>query len=157
VPGYGFQLKKQATALTESWAALEEVSNNHLMLGHLMEWFFTGLAGINQADDSIAYEKIILRPQMIEPLQWAKSGFDCPYGEVLSSWKREGDVRTLEVKIPVNTEAEVHLSVKPGMIVFEGGTAIGKRKGLAIKKRSDKAWVLKVGSGQYRFEIRTVK
>ena len=35
VPGYGFQLKKGATALTESWAALEEVSNNHLMLGHL--------------------------------------------------------------------------------------------------------------------------
>ncbi|MDP4205587.1 MAG: family 78 glycoside hydrolase catalytic domain, partial [Bacteroidota bacterium] len=33
VPGYGFQLKKGATALTESWPALEEVSNNHLMLG----------------------------------------------------------------------------------------------------------------------------
>jgi len=40
VPGYGYQLKKGATTLTESWAALEEVSNNHLMLGHLMEWFF---------------------------------------------------------------------------------------------------------------------
>src|SRR5699024_7281256 len=34
VPGYGYQLKKGATALTESWAALERVSNNHLMLGH---------------------------------------------------------------------------------------------------------------------------
>ncbi len=42
VPGYGYQLKKGATALTESWPALEEVSNNHLMLGHIMEWFYTG-------------------------------------------------------------------------------------------------------------------
>jgi len=43
VPGYGYQLRKGATALTESWAALESVSNNHLMLGHLMEWFYEGL------------------------------------------------------------------------------------------------------------------
>ena len=40
VPGYGYQLKKGATALTESWPALENVSNNHLMLGHLMDWFY---------------------------------------------------------------------------------------------------------------------
>ena len=45
VPGYGFQLKKGATALTELWQALEIVSNNHLMLGHVMEWFYAGLGG----------------------------------------------------------------------------------------------------------------
>ena len=55
VPGYGFQLKKGATALTESWAALEEVSNNHLMLGHLVRWFYAGLLGIDQQDDSVGY------------------------------------------------------------------------------------------------------
>ena len=38
VPGYGYQLAKGATALTESWPALAEVSNNHLMLGHIMAW-----------------------------------------------------------------------------------------------------------------------
>ncbi|MDR0537085.1 MAG: family 78 glycoside hydrolase catalytic domain, partial [Tannerellaceae bacterium] len=42
VPGYGFQLAHGATALTESWAALRYVSNNHCMLGHLMEWFYSG-------------------------------------------------------------------------------------------------------------------
>ena len=31
---------------TESWAILVEVSNNHMMLGHLMEWLFSGLGGI---------------------------------------------------------------------------------------------------------------
>ena len=30
VPGYGYQLKQEATALTESWQALPTVSNNHL-------------------------------------------------------------------------------------------------------------------------------
>ena len=55
VPGYGFQLKKGATALTESWAALENVSNNHLMFGHIMEWFYSGLAGISQEENWKGY------------------------------------------------------------------------------------------------------
>ena len=50
VPGYGYQLSKGATSLTESWAALKYVSNNHMMLGHLMEWFYSGIGGIRQAD-----------------------------------------------------------------------------------------------------------
>src|SRR5690606_510485 len=37
VPGYGYQIAHGATALTESWPALKYVSNNHMMLGHLME------------------------------------------------------------------------------------------------------------------------
>ena len=65
VPGYGFQLKKGATALTESWAALEEVSNNHLMLGHLMRWFYSGLLGIDQSESSLAYASIVLKPQVV--------------------------------------------------------------------------------------------
>ena len=58
VPGYGFQLEKGATALTESWPALENVSNNHLMLGHLMEWFYAGLGGIGQSEQSAAYRRL---------------------------------------------------------------------------------------------------
>ena len=57
VPGYGYQLRKGATSLTESWAALPTSSNNHMMLGHLMEWFYSGLGGIYQADSSVAYDQ----------------------------------------------------------------------------------------------------
>src|SRR6185312_14609037 len=46
VPSNGYQLAKGATSLPESWQALSSVSNNHLMLGHLMEWFYAGLGGI---------------------------------------------------------------------------------------------------------------
>jgi len=73
VPGYGFQLKKGATALTESWPALENVSNNHLMLGHLMDWFYAGLGGISQTEKSVAYKEIVIRPEMVGDLTWVKS------------------------------------------------------------------------------------
>lgn len=45
-PGYGYQLKQGATSLTESWNALQTASHNHCMLGHLMDWFYSGLGGI---------------------------------------------------------------------------------------------------------------
>ena len=59
VPGYGYQLKHGATALTESWPALKYVSNNHMMLGHLMEWFYSGLGGIKQQDDDVGFRNIL--------------------------------------------------------------------------------------------------
>ncbi|MEO8406249.1 MAG: family 78 glycoside hydrolase catalytic domain, partial [Chitinophagaceae bacterium] len=65
VPGYGYQLAHGATALTESWQAYPSVSNNHFMLGHLMEWFYAGLAGIKNAENGIAFKNMEIRPQPV--------------------------------------------------------------------------------------------
>jgi hypothetical protein len=67
-----FPTEKGATSLTESWAALETVSNNHLMLGHLMEWFYSGLAGIRQDENSVAFKEIILKPEPVEGITLRK-------------------------------------------------------------------------------------
>jgi alpha-L-rhamnosidase len=78
VPGYGFQLANGATALTESWQALPSVSNNHFMLGHLMEWFYAGLAGIKNASDGIAYNKIEIKPQPVGDVTDTKGSYHSP-------------------------------------------------------------------------------
>ena len=46
-PGYGYQLKKGATSLTEAWDANHQASHNHFMLGHITEWFYKDLVGID--------------------------------------------------------------------------------------------------------------
>jgi hypothetical protein len=89
VPGYGFQLSRGATALTESWPALENVSNNHLMLGHLMEWFYSGLGGIGQTENSVGYKEISIKPKMVEGLAHAKATYDSPYGPIKCDWTRK--------------------------------------------------------------------
>ena len=109
VPGYGFQLKHGATALTESWQALPNVSNNHFMLGHLMEWFYNDLAGIQQAQGSIAYRDIEIRPQLVGDIDSVSASFESLYGKISSSWKREDNRFKLEVEIPVNTRARIYL------------------------------------------------
>ena len=153
VPGYGFQLKKGATALTESWAALEEVSNNHLMLGHLMRWFYSGLLGIDQAEASVGYASLVLRPQVVSGLEWARGEYRSPRGRIASAWRREPGRLVLEIEVPVNATAEIHLPASPTASLRESGRSLQGRPDVIVRSRSAGAAVVAVGSGRYRFEV----
>ena len=148
LPGYGFQLKKGATALTESWAALEEVSNNHLMLGHIMEWFYSGLAGISQEENSIGYNHIKIRPQPVGDITYAKGSFHSPYGWITTEWKKENDNFSLQVHIPVNTSASVYLPATPASKIYINKRLLQKNEVHIINS----AAVVKIGPGDYLFE-----
>ncbi len=149
VPGYGFQLKKGATALTESWPGLEEVSNNHLMLGHIMEWFYSGLAGISQEEGSVAFNHIRLRPQPVGDITSAKGKFHSPYGWISSEWKEETKKFSLNVTIPVNANANVYLPAKASSVIYSNNEIIHRK----IKIRNGAA-IITVGSGNYHFEVK---
>jgi alpha-L-rhamnosidase len=154
VPGYGYQLAHGATALTESWAALPAVSNNHFMLGHLMEWFYSGLAGIRPADDAIAFNKIEIRPEIVGDVTWAKANYQSPYGTISSSWKKETGKFELSVSIPANTTATICLPVSKTATVTSGNQNIKNRKDMKFIGYRDGKALVKVGSGNYTFIAR---
>lgn len=108
-PGYGYQLKKGATSLTESWAALSNVSNNHMMLGHLMEWFYSGLGGIYQDANSIAYKDIIIAPKPVGDIKWVKCSYNSPQGIIRSEWELKENTFSLTIDIPKATSAKIIL------------------------------------------------
>lgn len=147
VPGYGFQLKKGATALTESWPALEEVSNNHLMLGHLMEWFYTGPGGIKQAENSVAFKNIIIRPEIVGDLTYVKSSYQSPNGLIKSEWKKKNNTLEMKVVIPSNTSATIFFPTNQKSSVKEGGRRI------TVIKTADGKYCSKVGSGTYLYKM----
>ena len=115
VPSYAYQLKKGATALTESWQAYDNVSNNHLMLGHLIEWLYGGLGGITfnevPADGGSMWKRFVIAPQMVGGISWTKTSLNTPYGKVSCHWKRQPKTGkwSIKVEVPKGTEAEVHL------------------------------------------------
>jgi predicted GH43/DUF377 family glycosyl hydrolase len=148
VPGYGYQLAKGATALTESWQAYPSVSNDHLMLGHLMEWFYAGLAGI-RAPDTAGHS--VIRPEPVGDIQWAQADYHSSYGVISSHWKRAGRVFDLEVVIPANTTATVYVPAVEGAVLTEGWKRIDLRPDVRLIRR-DSGWaVFEVGSGSYNF------
>jgi hypothetical protein len=148
VPGYGYQIKKGATALTESWSALKEVSNNHLMLGHIMEWFYTGLAGINQSEQSNGYKQIVIRPEVVGDINAVKATYQSFYGPITSDWKKTGNTFTLRVEIPANTTATIYLPATATSTITESGKPIARsyKEGRAV---------IQTGSGIYQFEVKS--
>ena len=153
VPGYGYQLKKGATALTESWPALENVSNNHLMLGHIMEWFYGGLGGIGQTEKSVAYKEIKIEPQIVGDIKSAKTSFESPYGTIFSKWENSEESFNLEIEIPVNTNAQIVIPAKNRENISESGNKISSTNSISVSKELNGKVVIEVGSGKYFFEI----
>ncbi len=146
-PGYGYQLKMGATSLTESWAALPNVSNNHMMLGHLMEWFYSGLGGIYQDSESVAYSNIIIAPKPVGNISWVNCSYDSPKGVIVSNWKIEANTFTQNIEVPRKVSAKV---IIPEEYMDSSLELINLRKQKSIRiKVKDGAYKLK--SGKYKF------
>ncbi len=108
-PGYGFQLKFGATTLTEQWDPRRGASWNHFMLGHIDEWFFASLAGI-QSDPKIPGMKhFIIKPEIVGDITFVKASTETLYGKIAVDWKIAGNQFILNVTVPNNTTADVYL------------------------------------------------
>jgi alpha-L-rhamnosidase len=153
VPGYGYQLAKGATALTESWAALPSVSNNHFMLGHIMEWFYSGVAGIRQEEDAIAFNHIRIYPEPVGDLISAKGSYVSPYGLISTDWKKTDHTFELAVVVPANTKATVYLPATERQVVTESGAVITNNDAINPAGFEKGRAVFHIGSGSYKFKV----
>jgi hypothetical protein len=152
VPGYGFQLSKGATALTESWAGLTEVSNNHMMLGHLMEWFYSGVGGIRQDEASEAFSHIVVAPDIVGDITWAETTYNSVHGEILSSWKLNGNELNLKIRIPVGCKATVVIPQPDAEKISEGEYPLNDSEGISKVQTSGNKTYIDILSGEYSFK-----
>jgi alpha-L-rhamnosidase len=153
IPGYGYQLKKGATALTESWAALESVSNNHLMLGHLMEWFYEGLGGIGQGESSSAYREIVIKPEIVGDITFTRASYNSPYGKIICEWRKSDEKLFFNVTIPVNTTARVFIPTDSDSVIKENGKHIDLNDDIKFLGEDKDRKIYQLGSGNYSFKI----
>ena len=151
-PGYAYQLKKGATALTEAWDASPKSSNNHCMLGHIEEWFYRGLGGLTSDPSGPGFKKMMIKPQVVGDLKWVECSYDSPYGQIVSNWKFETGNLKLDITIPVNTTATVYVPAKDAAVVTESGKPADKAKGVKFLRMENNAAVYEIGSGTYQFQ-----
>lgn len=152
VPGYGYQLMKGATALTESWQANTNASNNHMMLGHLMEWFYSELAGIQEGASSVAGKELVIHPHLVGNITTVNAHYDSPYGRVGSQWKQTANRVELGVEVPVNTTATVYVPTDNASSVTESGKPVGQAAAVQFVRQEKGYAVYKIGSGKYTFQ-----
>jgi hypothetical protein len=79
------------------------------MMGHIDEWFFAWLAGIQPDRTSPGFKKFIINPQVVGDLTSVTASRETLYGKISVDWKMENNRIILEVTIPVNTEARIIL------------------------------------------------
>ena len=109
-PGWLNMINHNATTLWETWAYPESSpSQNHPMFGSIDEWFYRSLLGINNA--APGFKKIIIKPQPVADLSWAKGSYESISGQIVSEWKKEGNNFTLHVVVPPNTTATVFIGL----------------------------------------------
>ena len=153
-PGYGYQLKKGATSLTEAWDANHHASHNHFMLGHITEWFYKDLVGIDCDPAGPGFKKILVRPTPIGDLEWAEATYRSVRGPISVRWERDDNRFRLATTIPANTTATVYLPAAAGSEVLESGVDVGGSPGVVFLRREGDCNVYAIGSGCYTFESR---
>lgn len=139
-PGYGMQLAKGKTSLTEAWDGGS--SQDHFMLGQIQEWFYHDLAGIQSAGDG--FKQIILAPHPVGDVTWVKARYDSIRGPIVSDWKQADKIFRLNVSIPANATAEVYVPATKTSDVKVPAAA-------KFLRTEPGAAVYKIGPGHYTF------
>ena len=113
-PSWGYMAENGATTIWELWngntADPAMNSGNHVMLiGDLLIWEYSFLAGISNAEGSAGYRHIVLRPYIPEGLESVSASYESVYGTIKSAWTCNDGTFTWKFTIPANTVAEVYV------------------------------------------------
>jgi hypothetical protein len=108
-PSYAAQIAAGATALTEAWDASPNHSQNHFMLGHIEQWLFGGLAGLDIDYARCERDAIRIAPEPVAGVTSARASHIGPFGKVSVDWAIRENVFSLTVDLPPNSTALVRL------------------------------------------------
>jgi len=159
-PSWGFEVVNGANTIWERWNSYIKGkgfennagmnSFNHYAFGSVNEWLFCNAAGIKM--DGVAYRKFIIKPEIAkEGIGFVKAKYHSINGEIESSWKKEGKKIILNIKIPVNTIANVFVPTTKPEAVLESNKLIKTNPNIKIKAFQDNYLNLELASGVYQF------
>jgi alpha-L-rhamnosidase len=164
-PSWGYMIANGATTLWELWqykTGPSMNSHNHPMFGSVGAWLYQALAGITQQEGSSGFQKIMIQPQMVRDLRYVTGTIYTPRGMVTSAWKKSDRHISLDVTIPVNAQAEIHLpkygleSVtlkENGKQIYDGQKFLTGEQGIQMVEETENEVIVKIGSGRYHFQL----
>ena len=171
-PSWGYEVTQGANTVWERWDSFTKENgfegatggNNaamnsfsHYAFGAVMEWAYRRLAGIDELEPG--YQRILIRPQIpspssnpgAEPITWVKADYNSVRGLIQSHWRRDGKTVEMQVTIPPNTTAEVHVPCSPAASpLIDGQPLTETSDGLEGSQRTQKEVILVLGSGRYQ-------
>lgn len=125
-PGWLYEVKLGATTIWERWNSVladGSISStgmnslNHYSYGAVVEWMYSYMAGIRQAEDSVGFQKVILAPVPDPRVGQVACEYNSASGLWKSAWKFEDECHIrLAFSVPFGCEAVLYLPLAPAEI-----------------------------------------
>ncbi len=152
-PSWGLMRRNGLTAIAESW--MMDNSLCHSSYLYVGTWFIEGLAGIKPDVSRPGFKHFVLKPGIIDDpsMKWVKAHHDCLYGRIESRWRIDDDrVLTLNVTVPPNTTATLHLPTADDKAITASGSALAEAKGLRHVRTEEGYAIVELEPGRYEFQ-----
>jgi alpha-L-rhamnosidase len=150
-PGWGWQVEQGATTLWENWNG--GASQNHTFWGDVNAWMIKTLAGINPDPAAPGFRHILIQPNPVGDLTWARAAYDSIHGRIASEWTLQHGVFRLIVSIPANCTATVWLPAHDPAKIRESRRPLAKSGDVAFRRVENGRAIIDVASGDYTFVV----
>ncbi|HEY4789700.1 MAG TPA: family 78 glycoside hydrolase catalytic domain [Bacteroidales bacterium] len=155
-PSWGYMIENGATTIWELWngntANPAMNSHNHVMLlGDLITWFYEDLAGIKTNSEHPGFSEIVMKPSVIDGLNFVNASYQSIHGLIKSEWRKKPGVFTWKITVPGNTKAIVYIPAGSEKEVSENGKSASSAEGIRFLHMEGKLAVFEIGSGDYTF------
>ena len=163
IPSWLYMVEHGGTTVWERWDGWVEGrgfqdpgmnSFNHYAFGSVGEWIWRAVIGLSPDEDRPGYEHFTVRPRPGGGLTWARGRHDSIRGRIDIQWKIDGSSFVLELTVPANTAAAVHVPATIKASIVEGGGPAEKAHGVKLLRREEREAVFEVGSGKYEFVVK---
>ena len=142
-PGYLCMMNEGGTTTWEYWdGGRSRIHNCYNAIG---SWFYQAVGGIQTIEDSPAYKKVRIQPQIPNGVTWAKIFKETPYGKLSIDWELNNNKLTMNIETPVGTEAEV---------IFPDDTKEFVLDGDVHKMEDGSQKLINLKSGKYTIEYK---
>ncbi len=152
-PGWAHIVAAGSTFTWEVWSPSDLIGDS---MSH--GWGASALVAMQEALLGVSFRppnpdgttRITVAPP-VRGLRRASGSAPTIAGPVTVDWRRSGAAMQLDLVVPANMSALVHLPATAGSNVREGGVAAHRSPGVAVDSVGGGLAVLEVGSGRYRF------
>lgn len=159
LPSWLYPLRHNATTIWERWDGYTDErgfgvpamnSFNHYALGSVGEWLYRGVAGLDQAPDSVGYRDLLIRPRLGH-LNHAAARYESLRGETGVRWSRVDGVLKLDITVPPGATATVHVPAADPSGVRERGLPVREATGVRVIHVGPGTLVCRLTSGEFHF------
>jgi alpha-L-rhamnosidase len=155
-PSWGYMVAKGATTIWERWNSdtgdISMNSFNHYALGAVSGFLFRRIAGIAALEPG--FRQIEVKPLLDRRVKCGGGEYESVLGTIATRWRQlETYEFELDLTIPPNCFATVHLPATPTMSVTEGKVSLERNSTTRATRRTDTAAIIEVGSGSYAFAV----